>query len=346
MREHGQLLAEGTSSRCNRVVYSIPASSPAQLQAIAFPGDAVHCDQWSALPNAKGTHPHSGGLLSALCDRFSRLGGVYANAAVFVVEPARLTRSHHALFEHLLTLPLTATGEPAEGYKGCGLCSAHLNALMLSTYAHIEAEHNVALLHAAAKLPLLLLGFSKGGAVCNQLLYELAAIGKRGNRAAPPSSASASQVSKSGLFTAASGDSSASPALQLLAQVREVHLLDAGLPSHGAYITDPAVAKALAMRQSSPRIIYHGTPRQWRDPGRTWLAHEKDRSVACLAAAGITIQEQEYLCNESPTLKTHFGVVDTCDFCLLGGFIGEDHARASTFLSHDENACDGMQKAI
>mgnify|MGYP006888860026 CR=1 FL=1 len=51
------------------------------------------------------------------------------------------------------------------------------------------------------------------------------------------------------------------------------------------------VAASLARRRSPPRIAVHGTPRQWRDPERPWLAAEKDRCVEVLAAAGIELRE-------------------------------------------------------
>ena len=90
----------------------------------------------------------------------------------------------------------------------------------------------------------------------------------------------------------------------------QVHFLDAGLPCRGAHLTDPAVAAALGRRSLPPRVALHGTPRQWRDPRRPWLAEEKCRSAALLRGSGVVVAEREYLASEPPSLHMHFRCVD------------------------------------
>lgn len=145
-------------------------------------------------------------------------------------------------------------------------------------------------------------GFSKGGIVCNQLLAELSAaplpLATEGDhegsveRASPPSPASA-----------------------VLQRLRDIHFLDAGLPCRGAHITDPKIVDALGRRARSPTVWFHGTPRQWNDPGRRWLVEEKDRSAALLATAGVRVVEAAYYEGEAPSLEQHFRVVS--DFRLV-----------------------------
>ncbi len=53
------------------------------------------------------------------------------------------------------------------------------------------------------------------------------------------------------------------------------------------------VAKGLglaAAAQARLLVTLHGTPRQWDDPLRPWLAVEKNRSLAVLRTAGVPVQ--------------------------------------------------------
>jgi len=112
-----------------------------------------------------------------------------------------------------------------------------------------------ATLHAAGvsrAAPLTLLGFSKGAIVVNQLLAEL--------------------VPLEGDGTASDADVSAR-----LEALRQVHFLDAGAQRLGAaHIVDAATLAALRceLRRRGVRVWVHGTPRQWADPARPWLAQE------------------------------------------------------------------------
>ena len=54
------------------------------------------------------------------------------------------------------------------------------------------------------------------------------------------------------------------------------------------------------------RVILHGTPRQWDDPARPWLAVEKNRCIAMLSAAGVPVEERKYFEGQPPSLLMHF----------------------------------------
>ena len=105
-------------------------------------------------------------------------------------------------------------------------------------------------------------------------------------------------------------------ATDLLRRLEAVHYLDAGLLSRGAHLTDPSVAAALGRLARRPRICFHGTPRQWRDPSRRWLVEEKDRSAALLREAGLEVRQREYLVGEPLSLQMHFGCVERFDLGL------------------------------
>ena len=254
-----------------RMLYAIPhGGGPAALEVIAFPGDHVAWPFWTTLPGGSDgvQHPHAAGMLGTLYRKFQAAGGIYAQSAVFVISPALAADGQpFAVYDSLLPQPLTASGEPTARYSGGEQkASTALYALLAAAYSKVSQPATA----DSPTPPLLLLGFSKGGIVLNQILAE----------------------------RAAASDERTDGASALLRRIAQVHYLDAGSQSRGAHLTDPAVVDALARCSSPPSICLHGTPRQWRDPQRRWLADEKDRSVKMLVAAGLHVREREYFVDE------------------------------------------------
>ena len=87
-----------------------------------------------------------------------------------------------------------------------------------------------------------------------------------------------------------------------------------GLNSRGVFLTDPRDLQNLAqeMKQSLPHlsIMLHGTPRQWIDKSRPWIAAEKKRFIKGLADAGISIPEKLYFEGQDPSLLMHFQCIE------------------------------------
>ena len=81
-------------------------------------------------------------------------------------------------------------------------------------------------------------------------------------------------------------------------------------------MTDAAVAAAVGAHAPPPRLCFHGTPRQWRDGSRPWIAEEAARSMQLFAAAGVPVARREYFGGEPPSLAMHFEVCDAFDLWL------------------------------
>ena len=272
-------------AHASRILFCLPTGlSAPPMEVVAFPGDGVEWPSWTPLVGANGAHPHSSGLLGVLHDRLQQEGGQHANAALFVVEP-RASPDRFALYDNLLPCKVTATGEPLEGYHGRGKHAAkHLAALIEAVYTHVGSLGGATpQLHGP---PMLAMGFSKGGIVLNELLAECSTVEARTADEEPTDAAT-----------------------RLLSRLCEVHYLDAGLSSRGAHLTAPDVIDALGQQEHRPAVFFHGTPRQWNDPSRSWLRAEKDRSAALLRAAGLRVHEHEYFAREEPSLAMHFDCV-------------------------------------
>lgn len=276
-----------------RVLFCVPRFRTPSLLCVAFPGDNVPYNGWQPLPGAlNARHLHGGGLLGAIHDRFrGEVGGAYADAAFFVVEPLCDHDIGYAKYSNLLPGTLTESGEVTSNYDGRSFhASTRLSECLDAALTEASRMGAAGTAAAVAQLPAILLGFSKGGVVLNQMLAELSAL-HAGAR-------------EQGVPTADGG---------LLTRLVELHYLDAGVQGRGAHLTDPAIIDALGRRSGgtagAPSISLHGTPRQWADPQRPWLREEKDRSVALLRAAGLEVFERLYFRGEPPSLAMHFDCV-------------------------------------
>uniref|UniRef100_A0ACD5ZH57 Uncharacterized protein n=1 Tax=Avena sativa TaxID=4498 RepID=A0ACD5ZH57_AVESA len=180
----------------------------------------------------------------------------------------------------------------------------------------IEDPRASRLLHSPPRT--IILGFSKGGVVVNQLMTELshwASISRK------------SSVDVSQLSTAPSTHNLLVPttASEVLSSISEFHYVDVGLNCAGAYITDHAVIKGIASyvhhTSNNLCVALHGTPRQWSDPNRPWIQAEKDRMLRLLhdkakrCEGRLLLAEKKYFDGRPPSLLMHFEILEAMDIC-------------------------------
>lgn len=158
-----------------------------------------------------------------------------------------------------------------------------------------------------------LLGFSKGGTVLNQLVTELGfsdTISPKNPDPQECGSFSTPQIipnSKQGLLNS----------------ITQIHYVDVGLNSAGAYLTEYAMIKQVAnhvMNQNiGIRFVLHGTPRQWCDKKRDLIRKEKDKMVQLLkigvqeSDGKLQVLERFYFDGRPPDLQMHFEIIEGLD---------------------------------
>nr|XP_043629117.1 UPF0565 protein C2orf69 homolog [Erigeron canadensis] len=153
----------------------------------------------------------------------------------------------------------------------------------------------------------LLFGFSKGGSVLNQIVTELAF----------------SEVKSNVVFSQVEHDILPTSKESLLNSITEIHYVDVGLNSAGAYITDQDIINRIRKRisegDSGIRFVLHGTPRQWCDSMRVWIGKEKDTMVHLLDAESqksggtLSVCERFYFANKPANMQMHFEVIESMD---------------------------------
>lgn len=175
----------------------------------------------------------------------------------------------------------------------------------------------------------LILGFSKGGVVLNQLLAELAHAERSSEEL---QSHGQSESNAGALFSHKHGVSCNGNNMwptafdDFLKSIAEIHFVDVGLNCPGAYQTDPCVlenvVKAAKSSSSGLHLAFHGTPRQWNDRTRPWISSEKDCCIQNLQKTAkrlglgsdkIRVTEKIYFQKDRPSLQMHFQILDSLD---------------------------------
>ncbi|XP_030440557.1 uncharacterized protein LOC115662562 [Syzygium oleosum] len=169
-----------------------------------------------------------------------------------------------------------------------------------------------------------ILGFSKGGTVLNQLVTELSH--SQTASSGHPSSAEQELLGREVSDIRAGTQVLPTTIERFLNSIQEIHYVDVGLNSSGAYITDPNVIGRLSQqfvqRAQALHFVLHGTPRQWCDRNRIWICREKDRLLHLLksesqkAGGKIQVAEKFYFADRPPNLEMHFAIIEKLDVSI------------------------------
>ncbi|XP_077235330.1 uncharacterized protein LOC143877258 isoform X2 [Tasmannia lanceolata] len=216
------------------------------------------------------------------------------------------------------------SGFPASTFTALLLSKCFEEAKKLITGRQHEASpstmHFTASTSSSCQPKTIILGFSKGGTVLNQLLSELAHstlqptgtllhFRKQVVRDSP-------KIQEGNEIFPMSKDS-------LLNSISDFHYVDVGLNSVGAYLTEQNVIKKIAEWSSHGtagiHFTLHGTPRQWCDSNRPWIRNEKDRLLQLLqdeasrSGGKLLVCERFYFANCPPNLQMHFEIIENLD---------------------------------
>ena len=164
-------------------------------------------------------------------------------------------------------------------------CTSSISVSMLTKYSFVlvlnleKHEEDV-----TEDFPIVLVGFSHGCVVLNQIVHELHDILK---------------TEKTGL-------------LKFISRINSIHWLDAGhCGQSNAWVTDERLLGSLA--ETIPRICVHLTPYQIRDKSRAWIGEEQVRFTKILKSRGANIKSQVYFEDQGPSLCNHFKLLETFD---------------------------------
>ncbi|KAK3158626.1 hypothetical protein QOZ80_2AG0139560 [Eleusine coracana subsp. coracana] len=284
-----------------------------RANAILFTGDRV-----------RGTGDPTIGRLSDAAYLARVLAGkLSGDTNAWVIDAARFS-GPFAVYRELLP-SVDAAGDP-KGYDPTGFPAA---AGIASIFTHgigeiqnkisghsskdlSDNQHPTESWSSSRPPTTIILGFSKGGVVVNQLVTELSCWASESvtNLIDVPG------PSQSHL----NNDLVPISTTNVLSSISEYHYVDVGLNCAGAYITDGEIIKEIAnhvLRTSSNlRFVLHGTPRQWSDPNRLWIRKEKDlmlqllRDEAQRCEGRLVPSEKIYFDGRPRNLRMHFEILE------------------------------------
>jgi len=156
-----------------------------------------------------------------------------------------------------------------------------------------------------------ILGFSKGGTVLNQIVTELGFSDIGSNVNSP-------DVGSEDIYVVPKTKE------DLLNSISDIHYVDVGLNTAGAYLTNHDVFERISKRlimQGAPqlRFILHGTPRQWNDKRRDWIRNEKDKMLHLLESevprslGKMKVFSRYYFADMAPSMQMHFEIIESLD---------------------------------
>ncbi|KAJ3706944.1 hypothetical protein LUZ61_010649 [Rhynchospora tenuis] len=209
---------------------------------------------------------------------------------------------------------VNSRGEP-KGYDPIGFpASSSIVSILSACVDQIQNQLSVNTLKEsippASSPKTVILGFSKGGTVVNQLVTELAYLSTR--HASNSLGTDLPQTSHCFMFPTSSES--------FLNSILEFHYIDVGLNCSGAYLTDKDIFRNLTnfivKNDMYISFFLHGTPRQWCDPYRPWIRKEKDLMLdflseeTCRSEGKLKVIERLYFGDKSPSLRMHFEIID------------------------------------
>ena len=172
----------------------------------------------------------------------------------------------------------------------------HLHALLHDAIEQVKKTGALELsVEDTFNLPLVMIGFSKGCIVLNQILHELVNY--------VPIEGPA-EDRHNGL------QSKKNTLENFVKKFKEMYWLDSGHSGDsGAWVTDGEVLKCLV--HLSITIHIHVTPHQMSYPGRPWNRDEERAFVESLTKLGVKVLEKLHFDDEPRSFLNHFRVLNT-----------------------------------
>ncbi|OQR88020.1 hypothetical protein ACHHYP_07720 [Achlya hypogyna] len=261
---------EGHGGRANQLLVSMTPHATANV--VYFPGDVQNFEHRMRKGRFKAWTAYSYEATAAV------LAAKYPTATIWIVQPHRIEANGVSSFDNFV--PRRDPLDPMT-YSPQGHAIEHLRLLMEHACACID---NAAYLRP--DLQLHLLGFSRGVAVVNQMVTELA------------------------LTTQRPMDDHVPPTLlPFFKQVVSIHWIDGGNGSGAGAFPSHSLALSVLGDLPSLKLHLHWTPYQFASDLRPWIAHEGVAFCRNMEGRGLHPIVHQYFANTGGSLEDHFKVL-------------------------------------
>ncbi|KAM9487367.1 mitochondrial protein C2orf69 homolog [Clarias gariepinus] len=253
------------------------ATRSENAHVVFFPGDIQNFHQEMAV------QPDASPWISFSLERVAwMLGARFPGRHVWLVRPSRLHLQKFSCYSNFVSSDVFGAPKHSPDYGAV----RHLRALLghaTEQAAIAEPLPPLGSSSVPAPLPtgfsLILVGFSKGCVVLNQIVHELASA-------------------------------RTDPHLrQFLNSISDMYWLDGGHPGTGdTWVTDKQALRELA--SSGVAVHAHVTPYEVCDPARAWVGREHRRFVKTLQELGARVTQNLHFKDEPVCIANHFRVIE------------------------------------
>jgi len=196
----------------------------------------------------------------------------FPHSNIWIIKPSKMLRNIYSSFHNFLQCSIVGTPEYTENYGAI----SHLHQLLVNGAKKVGIE--------VQALPIVLVGFSKGCVVLNQMVHELDHI----------------------LHHSASNAVDDHDFLKL---IKEIYWLDSGHNGEsGAWMTCEKDIKALVSLGAELHI--HVSPQQICDPIRMWIADEYTLFLDCVKKFGAVVHNTVHFKDQPRCLENHFRILN------------------------------------
>ncbi|XP_033639779.1 UPF0565 protein C2orf69 homolog [Asterias rubens] len=268
----------GHGNRQNDVLFStMRSSSSSKLQdkhkshVVFFPGDIQNFYQMMIAHEA--SYKWSCWSYEDTC---ALLHHKFIDSYVWLVKPSRIHDQTFSCYDNFLHCNMF--GAPINFDNVNGL--THLHNLINTAIDNVNQLHvqEQSVLPISQTVPLVAVGFSKGCVVLNQLVYELEHV------------------------------KAMSAIRDMLRMTRALYWLDGGHSlTSNVWITEDKPLQQLT--DLGVKVRVHVTPRQVKDPKRSFIGVEEAIFVDLLRSKGADVEECLHFADEEPSLEQHFRVL-------------------------------------
>ena len=246
----------------------------------------------------------------------------FPGSAVWLVRPCRMLRKLFSAFHNFVESSMT--GVPAYSTHHGALLNLHH--LLADALAKVNERTPLKItVDEAVCLPLVLIGFSKGCVVLNQITYELVNattetddleklnLDDSGDGEHTPDSKTVDTPDYRETETYSGKPLPLDPVerrllKEVVLRVRCLYWLDSGHSGEtGAWVTDTDPLQSLARLRIPVHVDV--TPQQVRDPAREWIGLEEAEFVSKLRKLGADVSEKIHFEHEEKSLEYHFLVL-------------------------------------
>jgi len=270
------LLVPGYSGRKNDIIYSkCNAELQPESQVVYFGGDVQ--DYLENMKTHRDNHRYVKWDLEATA---SILAYSFPKSEILVVKPSRMYLRTFSCYDNFVES--NQTGVPLHT-PNWGANKHLVELIRNANKLAIDGEKSSNDLPGdcnSDKLPLVLIGFSKGCVVLNQLVYEMHQSGDQPEMK------------------------------EFISRVNAMYWLDGGHAGGSkVWITDSATLKSLA--NTGILLHIHVTPYQMEDDQRPWIRKEEKLFTECLHKMKANITRKLHFAGEVPSIDLHFKILES-----------------------------------